>query len=122
MGEIEFWELLPIFAAKGGLELLHLGRAHELLAEGFEGGGRYWCVEEFEDALLDVILLIGCAEFADVGRTDDAGEGAVGGSVRKNRTLGLEIGGEFHGEAGFAKKFETPAGRIHGVEEVALSE
>ncbi len=41
MRKIEFWELLPIFAAKGGLELLHLSRGHELLAEGFEVGGWY---------------------------------------------------------------------------------
>jgi len=68
------------------------------------------------------VLLIGGAEFADAGRADDAGEGAVGGSVGKNRALGLEIGGEFYGQAGFAKKFEALAGRIHGVEEVALSE
>ena len=70
----------------------------------------------------NVVLLVRYAEFADVERADDAGESAVGGSVGKNRALGLEIGGKSYGEAGFAKQFEAFAGKIHRVEEVALRE
>src|SRR5260221_10223527 len=100
MRKIEFWELLPIFAAKGGLELLHLSRGHELLAEGFEVGGWYGWVEELEGALFDVVLLVRDAEVADVERADDAGESAVGGSVGKKQEVGLEMGGKYCAEAG----------------------